>query len=1196
MTIHTAPLNLLTFPQRWDPVAGEVVVRVLCLPVGDPRDALAPGPTAFANADLRFEAFLVGSLDHVPRAVDAVGSGLLALLQPPLRKAELFDTLAGLFDIKPGLAVLPVGQAMSFRKPVTDSYRALAGMRQLGDELISAHDHECALHEAHAGQPAKPVLLKASLRWGQVIAYALRQPALATALGLMGEVRVPVAADFYRRGGWLWLAPDASGDLAGDPALLALYAARIPPLVANVPRAIYAPVLFPVDRADFKLDEVLHDAERYDDGFARMVHGAQGDAPDAAGGGVPRASGGEVRDAVRLAWDDEQVARWFTRQVSAETGAPMGTAGFRVDVRESGGAGDWVSLQRLQSIGNLVVGNIDLGAFSGEGMVEVVPAQISPARPGEFWMPAYFTAWRGASLVLTDTAMARLAQPLPGEAAPDARFASLQLNREERFAALDDKRVALRYGQRYDFRVRLVDLTCGGPPATEPTPEAPDGDAHLVSTVAFRRHRRPGPVLVLQRPDRALATLVIEKPRLGFPEILYTRGEGVDEDSVIDALRAARRDDAAAGLPREPGLPDPDVIAVAIVLEARALNGDGDTWQALYRTERSFDTPVLELPLRFEDHASLATFVPAALADGPLPLPTSRDLRLTLTSLGRPDANYFASDAARTGAMASVEVHIAAASEPALLTPREEPLLGFFLRTPPDDGSSPPAVQRLAQELGLQHQGLALSGRAGRRTLFAASAALRHTLSPEGSNITLSSEADVAQRWILALRLRIARDWTWRGGADPVITIRRRVARGDGAVGDAETVGSFRLPQAVAPTANVGLAPGNARDDGRQFTDLVFFDALDPKPRPLPRPEDGEFPAELSLIYEIQPAFASALVAAPAPEALATLRLPVTTPPSQVPRLMSTGLALSPYVAADDYSSTDNRRRMLWLEFDKAVVDPQDAYFLRVLARAPDPLLTDEIIAETRPEPPLPIDAEWMRLVRPGQASDDNGVHAMSGVAQGATGGRHFLVPLPDGLSESASELFDMLTCEIRVGHDAGRWCTAQGRYGPALSVSGMQHPAPPLACQPARLAEGIRVRAPLATPLAQGRHVRALPPKTRLWALLYARVQQADGAAWRNVLLRRCPLMPPAPDVINAVLIRPAPSMQPALQYAEGLFPLDDVHASLRLFGLADESPLTAMAVEFFTAPEVPDPLGTDLGKARMLRASPLVPVPNAC
>ena len=62
------------------------------------------------------------------------------------------------------------------------------------------------------------------------------------------------------------------------------------------------------------------------------------------------------------------------------------------------------------------------------------------------------------------------------------------------------------------------------------------------------------------------------------------------------------------------------------------------------------------------------------------------------------------------------------------------------------------------------------------------------------------------------------------------------------------------------------------------------------------------------------------------------------------------------------------------------------------------------------------------------------------------------------------------------------------------------------------------------------------------------------------------------------------------------GLFPLDDVHASLRLFGLADGAPLTAMAVEFFIAPEVPDPLGTDLGQARMLRASPLVPVPIAC
>ena len=71
---------------------------------------------------------------------------------------------------------------------------------------------------------------------------------------------------------------------------------------------------------------------------------------------------------------------------------------------------------------------------------------------------------------------------------------------------------------------------------------------------------------------------------------------------------------------------------------------------------------------------------------------------------------------------------------------------------------------------------------------------------------------------------------------------------------------------------------------------------------------------------------------------------------------------------------------------------------------------------------------------------------------------------------------------------------------------------------------------------------------------------------------------------------------MQAAQQYAESMFAIDEVHASLRLYGLADDTPLTAMAVEFFTAPEVSDPLGRELGAARTLRMSPLVPIPDAC
>ena len=54
-------------------------------------------------------------------------------------------------------------------------------------------------------------------------------------------------------------------------------------------------------------------------------------------------------------------------------------------------------------------------------------------------------------------------------------------------------------------------------------------------------------------------------------------------------------------------------------------------------------------------------------------------------------------------------------------------------------------------------------------------------------------------------------------------------------------------------------------------------------------------------------------------------------------------------------------------------------------------------------------------------------------------------------MNETSPELFGFFVYEVRLGHKAGRWCTAQGRFGPPLRVAGVQHPAPPLTCQAAR-------------------------------------------------------------------------------------------------------------------------------------------------
>jgi hypothetical protein len=47
---------------------------------------------------------------------------------------------------------------------------------------------------------------------------------------------------------------------------------------------------------------------------------------------------------------------------------------------------------------------------------------------------------------------------------------------------------------------------------------------------------------------------------------------------------------------------------------------------------------------------------------------------------------------------------------------------------------------------------------------------------------------------------------------------------------------------------------------------------------------------------------------------------------------------------------------------------------------------------------------------------------------------------------------------------------------------------------------------------------------------------------------------------------------------------------------GLPSDAPLTALAAEIFGEPTVEFPLGKNLGRARILRVSPLVSVPDVC
>ena len=198
-------------------------------------------------------------------------------------------------------------------------------------------------------------------------------------------------------------------------------------------------------------------------------------------------------------------------------------------------------------------------------------------------------------------------------------------------------------------------------------------------------------------------------------------------------------------------------------------------------------------------------------------------------------------------------------------------------------------IERLAAQLDLAVSGLTLSGRAGRRVVFGASGALRHSLAPDHSSITFSSQHDLLGHWIAAIRLEIARDWTWDGLAEAGITVER---------GGAGVVGVVQVKRAIAATA---LQATPLRD----HTELVFFDAIDPHPAP------GAFPAELHPKWRMTTALDGTPTADPAIELAA--RLPITVPPAQVPAIASVGIALSEYQRTPDYSATAPRQRMLWI-------------------------------------------------------------------------------------------------------------------------------------------------------------------------------------------------------------------------------------------------------------------------------------------
>jgi len=1187
MAIKSAPINLLAFPQLWQPP--RLFVNVLVLPKGDPF-AFAP---PFPDCLLALEAALIPGAQSLPTAA-AVSLRLPLDLTVPANRAELFDAIKAQIPVRPHAGPVKAHDPVKVKKSLTSAYsEATAGSRARTPFLVSGDEYNCALRDSGAALPPPLGDPPPDFFWEEIYAFVLRQPVLAREIGLIYETFVELPDPrLFAEGGYLYVDMTAASDYSA--LTRSLFAARIPALGNG--RRVFASVLFPVlfpgdDAGNF--DHVSAEASAYDDGFAKIVHGSQ--ARTAA---VLESKGSStmppVKDTgIRLGWDDEQVAIWLNRQLGVNAydaalpapGSPLGVGGYRVDVFDDV-ANQWQSLNRAQA--ELVLAAIPIGTFDDELGVETVPANLTNDLNGEFWLPSFFTTWAGGSLVVTN--------PTPYQIAGTPETLGDQV-----YSAIGADAVPLRYGNDYQFRVRLADLTGGGPHMDE----APVNPARTpIAKVPFRRFSPPKAVRALRihadAGNPGAAHYQVFRPLLGFRDIAFTAFP--DPVAALMAQVAQARAEE-----REPALPDPDVALVRIDIAVRTLTrdplaggGNAQPFIPLFSTTRQFSADPgepIDLEVKFKDVANLTSFQAApAPAEGTLVLPSARAVRLTFIAIGKPDDDgaYWGSAASREGC-APISLYVTAPSgnERILMLP---PALGpvamaMFLQ--PDAERTPvqlaelvaaglrhqaPAdlASRLAAELDVPYFGLTFTAPSGTRTAFACSSALRHTLNPDCSSIAFSAKTDLFHHWVIALRFTIDRDWTWNALGNPAFEVLR-----DGVV-----TGTITLPGILGDAA---LQQGD-----RNHTSVIFLDAFDPKPGPPP-----DFPAEINAVYSIRPLFRTPPKDTDEPFET-TLRLPVTTAPQQTPKLLSAGFAFGPYEPGERYSTTNERPRMLYLQLDGIPADKQDQYFGRVLAYGPDPMLIDDVVRPPDPpEPPLPLDAEEIRVITENQANDFAGFNAMQPLLESRESPGFYLLPLPPGMNPESPEMLGFFVYELRVGHDRQRWCTAQSRFGRPLRVTGVQHPAPPLRCMVSRGGDRLRVVTPYASPVLNGRNVRSRAPKTQIHALLYAQVLQADAQGWRNILIARAASapMPPADHVVED------PRLVPALvEFSQGI-----ILAALRSLGLPLDASLSVVAVEMLPEnpldanvavrpPLSPAALGASLGQVRILRASALTPVPAIC
>lgn len=1236
-----AKLSILTFPQRWQ--ANRLIVRALVIPRNfDPTKAneIAMGTPAFCDAVMDLQARFISNAEKNLSILEADKKFAFSGLKMPTGTRELFNEMATrLGGIKSTQRLEKAENFHRTRKYLPRSYQDSFNFSLKNKDAVIDDTYRCAIRDKGGFDPAFKSS-ENSLSWGKVFAHCLRQPALAERVGFIYEASLAIDAADLKNGGWLYVdLGDASSYKAAmnmDQALVKRYGARIPKLIKDKDRSVFAAIQFPVlinaspnplNEDDVltpsNMDELLIEATQYDDGFCKIVHANQPVSSDLLLEEEDKELPVITDAGIRLGWDDEQILTWINRQMKPDptlpnnrrTDAPMGIMQYRVDVRLAStiapNPNAWVPLCRVKNKLELKLGTTTIDKINAERElgIEVYPAQLDARKQEPFWLPQYFADFIGNNIVLPDNDAIDIFKKAENNIVDNGKVKRVNKNNQYSAAGMDGFK--LLYGNKYEFRVRLADVSGGGPAISDkriyaaPMPQA---------LCDFRRAVQPQPVRLTNNiPARddvyfTDTSLKMRRPLLGYPAVLFT-GKYANPVELLKAdstLAVTER--------REVGLADPDVDAVEVLIEIKALEMDTllryntesqDSYAKLYITKRKFpvdfkgeltipitfaDVPVL----KFEESKNLGDLNFPGLTDDidartDIVLPTSRDIRITLRPTLAKQENYYAKGTSLplTGKPVILITRKASNDERALFheTADVDRIRAVWLQPDSDTylkatigeivvenyqpSNTSSIMKRLADSMDqgikvIEAKGMSLVAKDGNRVQFGASRLIRNNLSPDSTSITISTKSDLLNQWIVPITFMLNRDWTWDGAKPVSFKIFRKtkmvgagksqVQRNAIAYGDEELVGDIEMKQTINVQALF--------DADRTKTYLCFLDAVEPK-------DSGQnrHPQEMMVEYRVQAQFKSL----PSPAAAVTkdldtilsLHLPITNKPAQVPKIVSAGIAQSKYVTDEVYSSTEPRKRFLWLEFAEGVKNPNDTYFVRMLAYSPDPLLGrwDNDMMKAPEEPSLPVNPEPIRITSPNHVDDRTGLNAMQELTKADDSDTHYLVPLPPGIHTSSAELFGFFTYELRVGHKIG-WSTAQARFGSALRTTGVQHPPPQLFCTIKRNEKHIMVNAPFAQTVFNGANVTMNPPRTQLWALLYAQVKRADDKAYRNILLDD-QLFIRKRQKTNAAGLAIIQSNTDAVQYGITGWRNKDVEAMLEQLGLPVDSNLSVLVVE---------------------------------